>query len=125
MPRARIGAARTRKRTRILRQARGYYGRAKNHRYLARNAVRRAGSFAYRDRRARKRDIRSLWITRITAACRMRGSRYSQFINGLKLSGVLLNRKMLSQIAIEDPALFDKLVEMAVPASTASPAKAG
>jgi large subunit ribosomal protein L20 len=125
MPRARIGAARTRKRTRILRQARGYYGRAKNHRYLARNAVRRAGSFAYRDRRARKRDIRSLWITRITAACRMRGSRYSQFINGLKLSGVLLNRKMLSQIAIEDPALFDKLVDTAVPASTASPAKAG
>ena len=81
MPRARIGAARNRKRTRILREARGYYGRTKNHRYLARNAVRRAGTNAFRDRRARKRDIRKLWITRITAACRMRGTRYSLFIN--------------------------------------------
>lgn len=124
MPRARIGAARTKKRSRILREARGYYGRTKNHRYLARNAVRRAGCFAYRDRRARKRDMRSLWITRITAACRMRGSRYSQFVSGLKMSGIVLNRKMLSQIAIEDPALFDKLVETAVPASKATAAKA-
>ncbi len=124
MPRARIGAARTRKRTRILREARGYYGRTKNHRYLARNAVRRAGTNAFRDRRARKRDFRRLWITRITAACRMRGTRYSQFINGAKLAGIDLNRKMLSQIAIEDPALFDKLVEIAVPASRATPAKA-
>ncbi|MDQ7014212.1 MAG: 50S ribosomal protein L20 [Planctomycetota bacterium] len=123
MPRARIGAARTRKRTRILREARGYYGRTKNHRYLARNAVRRAGTNAFRDRRARKRDFRRLWITRITAACRMRGSRYSQFINGAKMAGIDLNRKMLSQIAIEDPALFDKLVEIAVPASRATPAK--
>ncbi len=123
MPRARIGAARTRKRTRILREARGYYGRTKNHRYLARNAVRRAGTNAFRDRRARKRDFRRLWITRITAACRMRGSRYSLFINGAKLAGIDLNRKMLSQIAIDDPALFDKLIEIAVPASRATPAK--
>lgn len=122
MPRARIGAARTKRRSRILREARGYYGRTKNHYYLARNAVRRAGVYAYRDRRARKRDIRALWITRITAACRMRGTRYSHFINGLKMSGVLLNRKMLSQIAIEDPALFDKLVETATPASRATAA---
>jgi large subunit ribosomal protein L20 len=122
MPRARIGAARTRKRSRILREARGYYGRTKNHRYLARNAVRRAGTFAYRDRRARKRDLRSLWITRITAACRMRGSRYSQFISGLKMSGIVLNRKMLSQIAIEDPKLFDQLIATATPASRATPA---
>jgi large subunit ribosomal protein L20 len=124
MPRARIGAARNQKRVRILRQAKGYYGRTKNHRYLARNAVRRAGCFAYRDRRARKRDVRALWITRITAACRMRGSRYSQFISGLKMSGINLNRKMLSQIAIEDPALFDKIIEIATPASRATPAKA-
>ena len=123
MPRARIGAARNKRRNRILRQAKGYYGRTKNHPYLARNAVRRAGVFAFRDRRARKRDIRALWITRITAACRMRGTRYSQFINGLKMSGITLNRKMLSQIAIEDPALFDKFVEIATPASRATPAK--
>lgn len=124
MPRARIGAARTRKRTRLLREARGYYGRTKNHRYLAKIAVRRAGTFAYRDRRARKRDMRALWITRITAACRMRGSRYSEVISGLKMAGITLNRKMLSQIAIEDPKLFDSLVATAVPASRATPAKA-
>ena len=124
MPRARIGAARNQKRTRILRQARGYYGRTKNHRYLARNAVRRAGVYAFRDRRARKRNMRALWITRITAACRMRGCRYSQFISGLKMSGINLNRKMLSQLAIEDPKLFDKIVETAIPASNAVPAKA-
>jgi large subunit ribosomal protein L20 len=124
MPRARIGAARNRKRTRILREARGYYGRTKNHRYLARNAVRRAGTNAFRDRRARKRDIRKLWITRITAACRMRGTRYSLFINGAKMAGIDLNRKMLSQLAIEDPKLFDKIVELSVPASRAAPAKA-
>lgn len=124
MPRARIGAARNKKRSRILREARGYYGRTKNHRYLARNAVRRAGTFAFRDRRARKRDLRGLWITRITAACRMRGTRYSLVINGLKMAGINLNRKMLSQIAIEDPALFDKIVKMGVEASRATPAKA-
>jgi len=124
MPRARIGAARNRKRTRILKEARGYYGRTKNHRYLARNAVRRAGSFAYRDRRARKRDMRSLWITRITAACRMRASRYSQFVSGLKMAGITLNRKMLSQLAIEDPKLFDRLVATATPVSRAAPASA-
>jgi large subunit ribosomal protein L20 len=124
MPRARIGAARTKKRSRLLREARGYYGRTKNHRYLARNAIRRAGCFAFRDRRARKRDLRSLWITRITAACRMRGTRYSLVINGLKMAGINLNRKMLSQIAIDDPTLFDRLVKTAVDASCATPAKA-
>ena len=73
----------------------------------------RAGAYAYRDRRNLKRDMRSLWITRITAACRMRGTRYSQFMNGLKLAGVILNRKMLSQLAIEDPKAFDQLVALA------------
>ena len=69
---------------------------------------------------------RALWITRITAACKMRGTRYSLFMNGLKMSGNNLNRKMLSQIAIDDPKLFDRLVEQAVSASTAVPAaKAG
>ena len=114
MPRVRKGAARTQARKRILRQARGYYGTKSRHKYQAKNAIIRAGAFAYRDRRARKRDIRALWITRINAACRMRGTRYAIVINGLKHAGILLNRKMLSQIAIDDPKLFDTLVETAV-----------
>jgi len=122
MPRARKGAARTQKRNRILRQARGYYGARSRHFYKARDALIRAGCYAYRDRRAIKRDMRSLWITRINAACRMRGARYSQVMNGLKLAGVLLNRKMLSQIAIDDPKLFDEIVKIGVEASRATPA---
>lgn len=124
MPRVRKGAARTQARKKLLRQARGYFGSKSRHKYQAKIAVRRAGCYALRDRRALKRDMRKLWITRITAACRMRGTRYSLFINGLKLAGVDLNRKMLSQIAIDDPKLFDKLVEQATAATTAVPAKA-
>lgn len=123
MPRIRKGAARAQARKKILREARGYYGTNHRHKYRARNAVVRARVYAFRDRRARKRDMRGLWIIRITAACKMRGTRYSLFMNGLKLSGILLNRKMLSEIAIHDPALFDKLCDMAVKASKATPAK--
>jgi large subunit ribosomal protein L20 len=123
MPRVRKGAARTQARKRLLRQARGYFGSKSRHKYQAKIAVRRAGCYALRDRRALKRDMRKLWITRITAACRMRGTRYSLFMNGIKLAGVNLNRKMLSQIAIEDPKLFDKLVEQATAATSAVPAK--
>ena len=123
MPRARKSTGRRRKHKRILREARGYYGTKSRHFQQAKVALTRAGMFAWRDRRARKRDMRRLWITRITAACRMRGTRYSLFINGLMHAGILLNRKMLSQIAIQDPAAFDRLVEMAVKASTATPAK--
>ena len=123
MPRVRKGAARTQARKKLLRQARGYFGSKSRHKYQAKIAVRRAGCYALRDRRALKRNMRSLWITRITAACRMRGTRYSLFMNGLKLAGVNLNRKMLSQIAIEDPKLFDKLVEQATAATSAVPAK--
>lgn len=124
MPRVRKGAARTQARRKLLRQARGYYGARSRHKYKAEDAVRRAGLFAYRDRRARKRDMRRLWITRITAACRMRGTRYSLFMNGMKLAGINLNRKMLSQIAIEDPKLFDQICEQAVKAARAVPANA-
>lgn len=123
MPRVRKGAARTQARKRLLRQARGYFGSKSRHKYQAKIAVRRAGCYALRDRRALKRDMRKLWITRITAACRMRDTRYSLFMNGLKLAGVNLNRKMLSQIAIEDPKLFDKLVEQATAATSSVPAK--
>ena len=123
MPRVRKGAARTQARKRILRRARGYYGTKHRHKYQAENALIRAGVYAFRDRRQRKRDYRGLWIIRITAACKMRGTRYSLFMNGLKMAGITLNRKMLSQVAIEDPKLFDSLVATAKKASKASPAK--
>lgn len=120
MPRVRKGAARNKARRRLLREARGYWGTKSRHKQQAKVALTRAGQFAYRDRRQRRREFRRLWITRITAACRMRGTRYSRFINGLSRSGILLNRKMLSQIAIQDPASFDKLVEMAEAKTTAA-----
>lgn len=111
MPRARKGAARTKSRRRVLKAARGYWGTKSRHKQQAKVALMRAGRFAYRDRRNRKREFRRLWITRISAACKMRGTRYSRFINGLQQAGILLNRKMLSQLAIEDPKTFDSLVE--------------
>ena len=124
MPRVRKGAARTQARKRILRRARGYYGSGHKSKYKAENAIIRAGVYQFRDRRRLKRNMRRLWITRLTAACRMRGSRYSQFISGLKMSGILLNRKMLSELAIADPKVFDQICEQAVKASRAVPAKA-
>jgi large subunit ribosomal protein L20 len=124
MPRVRKGAARAQARKRTLRKARGYYGTKHRHKYQAENAVIRAGVYAYRDRRRIKRNYRNLWIIRITAACKMRGTRYSLFMNGLKQAGIVLNRKMLSQVAIEDPKLFDKLVQIGVKAARATPAKA-
>lgn len=113
MPRARAGSARHRKKVRVLRAAKGYRGgRSKLYR-TAKEAVLRAGCYAYRDRRARKRDFRSLWIIRLSAACRARGVQYGRFIHGLKNARVILNRKMLSELAIHDPAAFDKVVEIA------------
>lgn len=124
MPRTRKGAARTQARRRVLRAARGYYGTKSRHKQQAKVALTRAGAFARRDRRTRKRNFRRLWITRISAACRMRGLRYSQFTNGAQLAGVLLNRKMLSELAIHDPQAFDQVCELARQHSTA-PAAAG
>lgn len=123
MPRVRKGAARKRAHKRVLREARGYFGTRSRHFQQAKITLTRAGQFAYRDRRNRKRDMRRLWITRITAACRMRDTRYSRFMNGLKHAGIMLNRKMLSQIAIDDPKAFDALVETAKKHSTAIEAK--
>jgi large subunit ribosomal protein L20 len=79
----------------------------------ARVTLIRARAFAFRDRRAKKRQFRRLWIVRINAACRMRGMRYSEFMHGLQLAMVMLDRKSLSEVAIHDPATFDKLVEIA------------
>jgi len=123
MPRVRKGSARTQARRRLLHDARGYWGTKSRHQQQAQVAIIRAGAFAYRDRRARRREFRRLWTTRINAACRMRGSRYSRFMNGLQRAGILLNRKMLSQIAIEYPQAFDKLVEIAEEHTTAQAAK--
>jgi large subunit ribosomal protein L20 len=113
MPRTRGNVAHHKKVKRILKAAKGYYGARSKLLRSARDTVRRAGRYAFRDRRARKRDFRGLWITRITGACRSRGIAYSRFMRGLKLATVTLNRKMLSEIAIADEAAFDLLTELA------------
>ncbi len=121
MPRVRIGAARRRKHKKVLKAAKGMYGVVSRRYALAKQKTFKAGVYATRDRRARKRDFRELWITRITAACRMRGIRYSQFINALFKADIDLNRKMLSEIAIADPAGFDAVVAKAM-GTAAAPA---
>jgi len=123
MPRIRKGAARTKARRRLLRAARGYWGTKHRHKQQAKIQIMRAGKRAFIDRRLRRRDYRALWITRITAACKQRDTRYSRFINGLQRAGILLNRKMLSEVAIADPKAFDRLVEMAEASATATVAK--
>jgi len=108
-----MSPARKRKHKRVLKAAKGYYsGRSRLYR-TAKEAVLRAGSFAYRDRRTRKREFRALWITRVGAACRQRGVSYNQFMHGLIKAGITVNRKMLSEIAIDDAKGFDRLVELA------------
>jgi len=113
MARATSGAARSRKKRRIFKEARGFRGPQSKRWRLAREAVVNARADAYRDRRRRKREFRSLWITRLTAACRMREISYSRFIFGLNAADIEVNRKMLSEIAINAPADFDALVEIA------------
>ncbi len=119
MPRVRKGAARNQQTKRLRRMTRGYQKSTTHQRGEMKTAIRTAGWYAYRDRRARKRDMRGLWITRLTAACKLRGTRYSVFMNGLKMSGIILNRKMLSQLAIEDPKTFDTICTTAVKNSRA------
>lgn len=125
MPRVRKGAARTQARKKLLRLARGFYGARSKHKWKAKVGLVKAGVFKYRHRRLRKRDMRSLWITRLTAACKIRGTRYSIFVNGLRMSGILLNRKMLSELAIHDTKAFDSICETAVKASKAHMGKSG
>lgn len=113
MGRATYGAARHRKKVRLFRKVRGYRGAPGRRWRLAQEILIRAGVNAYRDRNRRKRDFRRLWITRISAACSMRGIAYSRFIFGLQRADIELNRKMLSEIAIHTPEAFDALVEIA------------
>ena len=107
------GAARHRKKVRVLRQVSGYRNKLGKNWRLAVESVVRAGVNARRDRRRRKREFRALWVTRLTAACRMRDISYSRFIFGLQQANIELNRKMLSEIAIHSPEDFDALVDLA------------
>jgi large subunit ribosomal protein L20 len=113
MVRVKYGAPRHRKKVRYFKRARGFRGgRSKLWRTVQESVV-RAWAYAYRDRRQKKRQFRRLWILRINAASRMRGLRYSAFIDGLKKAGIGLNRKELSELAIHEPGAFDALVEEA------------
>lgn len=108
------GAMMTRKRrNKTLKLAKGYFGAKSKHFKMAKQAVMKSGQYAYIGRKQKKRDFRRLWITRISAACKLNGTTYSKFMNGLKKAEINMNRKMLSEIAIADPAAFTELVEKA------------
>ncbi|MBQ6335970.1 MAG: 50S ribosomal protein L20 [Ruminococcus sp.] len=106
------GAMMTRKRRKkVLKLAKGYYGAKSKHFKMAKQQVMKSGNYAFIGRKQKKRDFRRLWITRISAGCKANGMNYSTFMNGLKKAGIVLNRKVLSEIAISDPAAFTALVE--------------
>ena len=108
------GALMTRKRRKkVLKLAKGYWGAKSKHFKMAKQAVMKSGNYAYIGRKQRKRDFRRLWITRISAACRMNDISYSVFMNGLKKANITINRKMLAEIAVADEAAFKALVEQA------------
>jgi large subunit ribosomal protein L20 len=113
MPRATNAVARKRRKKKVLDRAKGYYGRKHSSYRLANEQLMRSGAYAYRDRRTRKRDFRRLWITRINAAARREGMSYSELIHGLSEAGVEVNRKMLADIAVNDPDGFRRFVELA------------
>ena len=97
----------------VLKLAKGYWGSKSKHFKMANQAVMKSLTYAYTGRKLKKRDFRSLWITRISAACKMNGMNYSTFMHGLKVAGIEINRKMLSELAISDPAAFTQLIEIA------------
>jgi large subunit ribosomal protein L20 len=111
MPRANSSVPRHRRHRKIIKQAKGYYGARSRNFKAAKDAVFKAGLYAYRDRRQRKRQFRRLWITRINAACRLNGTSYSAFIYGLNKSGIDLNRKVLADMAMNDPEAFTALTD--------------
>ena len=113
MSRSKRGVTKKARHKKILKMAKGYRGRAKNCFRIAIEKVEKALRYAYRDRRARKRDFRALWIQRINAAVRDRGLVYSKFINGLKVANIDIDRKVLSDLAIKEPKVFDQIVERA------------
>ena len=108
------GALMTRKRrNKVLKAAKGYWGAKSKHFKMAKQAVMKSGNYAYIGRKLKKRDFRSLWITRISAQCKVNGINYSQFMHGLKKAGIELNRKMLAEIAVSDKEVFADLVAKA------------
>ena len=113
MPRIKMSVARLKRKRRILGQAKGYFGRRKNLHKTAKEAVERSWRYAYRDRKNRKREFRRLWVVRINAAARLHDLSYSRFMNGLKLAGIEINRKILADLAITDPGAFGELAEAA------------
>ena len=113
MPRVKSGVKSRRRRKKILKQAKGYQGARSNLFRSAKEAVDRALNYAYRDRRTKKRNFRSLWISRINAAARLNDLTYSQFIKGLKKSEVIIDRKLLADLAVSDPYVFSKIANVA------------
>jgi len=111
--RTRKGAARTKAKRRLFKKTKGYVGGRGSLTRSAKETLIRSGAFAFRDRKVKKRTYRQLWITRISAACRMRELSYSRFMNGVSKAGIELDRKSLSEIAICDPDGFDKIVDAA------------
>ena len=113
MSRVKRGVTKHARHRKIIGQAKGYYGRRKNTFRAANQAVERAGQYAYRDRKQRKRNFRALWIQRINAAAREHGITYGRFINGLDRAGVEIDRKMLADLAVREPEAFKALVDQA------------
>ena len=113
MARVKRGVTTRAKHKKILEQAKGYYGRRKNTIRVARQAVEKAGQYAYRDRKVKKRNFRALWIQRINAAVRMEGITYGQFMHGLKLAGVELDRKVLADMAMNEGQVFSTIIAQA------------
>ncbi len=113
MPRVKRSVMTRKRHNRVFKAAKGYWGRRKNVFRMAHEAVMHAGQYAYRDRRVRKRDFRKLWIARINAACRLQGITYSRFIYGLGKAGIKLDRKVMADLAVNDPTSFSALVQQA------------
>ena len=111
MPRSVNTVASRQKRKKILKKAKGYFGRGKNVYTVAKNAVEKALSYSYRDRKTKKRVFRSLWITRINAAAREHGLSYSELINKLKSNNISINRKVLADLAMNEPKKFEEIVK--------------
>ena len=119
MSRVKRGVASHARHRKVIKQAKGYYGRRKNTIRVAKQAVEKAGQYAYRDRKVKKRTFRALWIQRINAAARENGLTYGRLIDGLKKAGIELDRKVLADIAVHEPATFKGLVEAASAAARA------
>ncbi len=113
MPRVKRGVVASRRHKKVLKQAKGYYGARSRVYRVAKQAVIKAGQYAYRDRRQRKRQFRALWIARINAGARINGLPYSRFINGLKKAAIEVDRKVLADLAVHEKSVFAALVEKA------------